>query len=176
MDLRDGNVIPVNWVDTGTPADSGLTIEKLQAARLALILRHAIQPSTVVNMAVTPWQIMDLVKLDKLQNNLYGFQALKDGWISNLLGIRFHVTVDVPIVNIGTPEAPKYVRACPMWLTEDVEFGIWKNPEFEIEKLSGYWDTMMVSLQFAYGAGRKREETVIVVHCDEKGLHDLGNS
>lgn len=176
MDLRDGNVIPVNWVDTGTPADSGLTIEKLQAARLALILRHAIQPSTVVNMAVTPWQIMDLVKLDKLQNNLYGFQALKDGWISNLLGIRFHVTVDVPIVNIGTPEAPKYVRACPMWLTEDVEFGIWKNPEFEIEKLSGYWDTMMVSLQFAYGAGRKREETVIVVHCDEKGLHDLGKS
>ena len=176
LDLKDTNIIPVNYMnDEGTVVDSGMTIEKLQAARLSLILRHAISPNTIVNMAVTPWQIMDLVKLDKLQNSLYGFQSLKDGWISELLGIRFHVTADVPIVNIGTTEAPKYVRACPMWLTEDVEFGIWKNPEFEIEKLSGYWDTMLVSLQFAYGAGRKREETVIIVHCDEKALHNIGN-
>lgn len=174
LDLRDNNIIPVNYSEDESPADSGLTIEKILAARMSLILRHAITPNTVVNMAITPWQMMDLLKIDKLQKDIYGFQSLKDGWFSELLGIRFHVTADVPIVNIGGSGATKYVRACPVWLTEDVEFGIWKNPEFEIEKLSGYWDTMLVSLQFAYGAGRKREETVIVVHCDEKGLHGLG--
>jgi hypothetical protein len=174
LNLDATNVIPVNYNGSGTAADGALTIEKLEAGRLALLLRHAITPATVVNMAITPWQMMDLIKIDKLQNSLYGFQALKDGWFSQLFNIRFHVTVDVPIVNVGTTGAPKYVRACPMWLTEDVEFGIWKNPEFEIEKLSGYWDTMLVSLQFAYGAGRKRDETVVVVHCDEVGLRKLG--
>lgn len=178
LDLRDTNVIPVHYTvgGDGTLVESGLTLGKLEAGRLSLLLKHAITPSTPVNMAITPWQMMDLLRIDKLQNSLYGFQALKDGWFSEILNIRFHVTVDVPIVNIGTEGEPKYVRACPMWLTEDVEFGIWKNPEFEIEKLSGWWDTMLVSLQFAYGAGRKREETVMVIHCDEVGLHGLGKN
>lgn len=182
IDLARTNVIPVTWqedVNGTTLVQSGLTLEKLLAGRLSLLLKHAITPNTVVNAGITPWQMMDLIMLDKLQNNLYGFQALKDGWFSELLKIRFHVTVDIPIINIGektTSGKQNWVRACPMWLTEDVEFGIWKNPEFEIEKLSGYWDTMLVSLQFAYGAGRKREETLMIIQCAEAGLKNLKKS
>jgi hypothetical protein len=81
--------------------------------------------------------------------------------------------VDVPIVNIGTEGEKKYVRACPMWVKDDVCFGVWDNPQFEMEKLSGYWDTILTTLQFAYGAGRKREESVIAIHCAEDGLRKL---
>ncbi|MBR5184694.1 MAG: hypothetical protein IKW19_00205 [Akkermansia sp.] len=167
------NVLPVNYSETGTPADCGLTIEKLLAARMGLLMRHVINQNTEVCLAITPWQMMDLIKLDKLQNGLYGFQALKTGWFSSMLGIRFLVTVDVPIVNIGTEGEKKYVRACPMWVKDDVCFGVWDNPQFEMEKLSGYWDTILTTLQFAYGAGRKREESVIAIHCAEDGLRKL---
>lgn len=171
--LSRTNVIPVNYSETGTPADCGLTIEKLLNAKMGLLMRHVITQNAEVCLAITPRQMMDLLLIDKLQNGLYGFQSLKTGWFSSILGIRFLVSVDVPIVNIGTEGEKKYVRACPMWVKEDVCFGVWDNPQFEMEKLSGYWDTVLTTLQFAYGAGRKREESVLAIHCAEPELAKL---
>lgn len=170
LGLKDTNVIPVNYAKDGTPVDSGLTIEKLRAARMSMVLRHAVSANETICMAITPWQMDNLLSLEKLQNADYGFQTLKTGELNTFLGIKFLVTVDVPIVNIGTTDAPKWVRACPMWVQRDVGFGIWKNVEYDITNLPDYWDTVIAKLQFSYGAGRLREESMMTVHCAESEL------
>lgn len=167
--LSKTNVIPVNYNKTGTPADSGLTIEKLRAARLALQLRHGLSANEEVCMAITPWQMDDLLSLEALQNKDYGFQTLRTGELNTFLGIRFLVTVDVPIVDIGG----KWVRCCPMWKKSSVAFATWQNPKTEVVKVPTNYDTWLTSVQFAYGAARRREEDIICVHCAETELAGL---
>ena len=169
FNIKKTNVIPVNYTKEATPVDSGLTIEKIRAARLALQYRHGLNPSEEVCMAITPWQMDDLLSLEKLQNKNYGFETLRTGEINSFLGVRFLVTVDVPIVNIGG----KWVRCCPMWKKASVAFGTWQNPKNEVVKLDEFYDTWVVSVQFAYGAGRRREEDIMCIHCDEAGLKSL---
>ena len=169
FNLKKTNVIPVNYRKDETVADCGLTIEKLRAARLALQLRHALQPGDEVCMAITPWQMDDLLSLEKLQNKNYGFETLRTGELNTFLGIRFLVTVDVPIVDIGG----KWVRCCPMWKKSSVAFGTWQNQKNEVVKLPEYYDSWVVSVQFGYGAARRREEDVICIHCAEKELAAL---
>lgn len=170
LSMRSTRVIPVNYVkDGGTPVASGLTIEKLRAARLALVLQRVLQPNEELCMAITPWQMDDLLSLEKLQNKDYGFETLKTGELNKFLGIRFLVTTDVPIVNIGG----KWVRSCPMWKRTAAAFGVWQDSKHEVVKLDDYYDTWVVSLQFGYGAGRRREEDIICVHCDEVELRGL---
>lgn len=117
-------------------------------------------------MAITPWQMDDLLSLEKLQNKNYGFETLKTGELNTFLGVKFLVTVDVPIVNIGD----KWVRACPMWVKRDVAFGVWQNIKSDIVKLDEYWDTVLAKLEFGYGAGRLREESMMTIHCAETEL------
>lgn len=170
LSLKATNVIPVNYVrDGGTVKDSGLTIEKLRAARLALQLRHGLSANEEVCMAITPWQMDDLLSLEELMNKDYGFQSLKTGEINTFLGIRFLVTVDVPIVNVGG----KWVRCCPMWKRSSVAFATWQNPKSEVVKIPDSYDTWLTSVQFAYGAARRREEDIICVHCAEGELASI---
>ena len=170
LSLRDTNVIPVNYVPDGSPVvEGGLTLEKIRAARLAMVLRHAISANEQVCMAITPWQMDDLLTLEKMMNKDYGFGTLGSTEVNTFLGVKFLVTVDVPIVNIGG----KWVRACPMWVQRDVGFGIWKNIEFGVRELPDKWDTVLATAQFSYAAGRMREESVMTIHCAESGLAGL---
>lgn len=176
LDARHTNVIPVNYVEPGhgDPVDSGLTIDKLLAITKFYQMRHMSITDTYY-MAITPQQMSDLMHIDKLQNNLYGFQVLKEAngkrYMTSLLGITFIITPDVPIVDINPSGAPKWVRACPVWRKQDVEFATWMNLTSEIEKVNKSWDEWIVSLQFAYGAGRRRVNSILTVHCDEVALH-----
>lgn len=170
LSLRDTNVIPVNYVKGGSPiVESGLTLEKIRAGRLAMVLRHAISASEQVCMAITPWQMEDLLTLEKMENKDYGFGSIGKNEINTFLGVKFLVTVDVPIVNIGG----KWVRCCPMWVQRDVGFGIWKNIEYDTRVLPDHWDTVLTLAQGSYGAGRMREESVMAIHCAESGLSAL---
>lgn len=171
IDMRTTHVVPVNFsLKGGTATDSPLTFEKLMAVRLILQNKHVISGQGELCMAVTPMQMLMLIQDDRAQNSLYGMQALQHGYLSSFFGIRFIVTPDVPIVNIGTSDNPKWVRACPVWRKDAVEFATWDNVRSEIVKLSTHYDTWAVSLQCAYGAGRRRMDDIVTVHCDEWGL------
>lgn len=169
LNLKKTSVIPVTYAKDSTPVESGLTLEKIRAARLAMVLRHAITANETVCMAITPWQMEDLLTLQKMENKDYGFGSINTTSLNSFLNVKFLVTVDVPIVNIGG----KWVRACPMWVQRDVGFGIWKNIEFGVRELPDKWDTVLATAQFSYAAGRMREESVMTIHCAETGLDSL---
>lgn len=179
LDLAKTNVIPVNYSLSGTPEDTGITYEKLLALRLALMQRHIMTGHEEFCMAITPMQLIQMQNSEMFKNALYrdALQLQADGtYIHSMLNIRFKVTVDVPIVNIGTSSNQKWVRACPVWRASSVMFGTWSNPEYELEKLQRKYDTVECTVQFAYGAGRRRLEDVLTMHCYEDSLAGLSVS
>ena len=167
------NVVPVNYTSNGTPIESGLTVDKLQAIPMFYADRN-VAIGTQYYMAITPRQAHDLLTSDKLNSLDYGFQLMKDGYnnryMTSLMGITFLITPDVPIVDINPGGEPKWVRACPVWRKQDVEFATWSALKTEVEKVPLSYDEWVVSVQFAYGAGRRRLNTILTVHCAERGL------
>lgn len=164
LNLKKTNVIPVNYVKSGTPAVSGFTLEKFLTARQALKARYA---KGTICLALTHRQALDMLTDEKLQNKDYGFNILNSDVLGNILGVKILVTDTVPLVNVGSAGTPKWVRACPMWITDDIMYGVWQDAKFQIRQPSMYVDKIITGVTFGMGAARKREETVVCIHCDE---------
>lgn len=170
LNMKQTSVIPVNYVHNGSPADSGLTLEKIIAARHALLHRNIITANQEVYMAITLNQLDDLMAIEKLQNRDYGFASLLTGAPLSFYGVRFIVTENVPIVNIGGSGTQKWVRSCPVWTRDAVRFGQWDGMKSSFEKIPNTLDSVRFVLTFGLGCGRVREEGVVSVHCAEPAL------
>lgn len=166
VDLATTECIPMGWTESGDMADSGLTIAKLFAAREALETRLAVDSGEIVNIAITPKEHFALMRDEKMLNIDYGFQSLKTGMVSELLGFRFLVTPMVPLVNDGSSN--KYARACPVWKSEDLAIGNWQNVEYKTIDMTNInsWDEVKITAQMAIGAARKRKDRMITILCD----------
>lgn len=165
LDYEKSNVLPVNFASTGSLSISGLTIDKLMAVGEMAMSRFM---EGELIMAITPKQVADLRREEKLQKQDYGFQSLRTGWVQELFGIKFVVTPAVPIINVGTTAAPKWVRACPVWRKADLWYGTWRSSKFHMRPPTGKMiDEMLVGVTMGIGAARTCEESCITVHCDE---------
>lgn len=162
LDAKETNVIPVNYAPTGTGANSGLTIEKVLKAIECFETRYALTDGTGLCMAITPRQKYELMQEERLQNADYGFQSLKNGFVNEILNVKFLVTEAVPLVEWGGG----HVRVCPVWKAEDLIYGNWEDAKFYMRQPDNYIDKLLVGVTFGMGAARTREETVVSVHCD----------
>lgn len=165
IDMEKTNVIPANYVLEGLTAgkETDLTIEKIRAAREALETRHAITSDELMYMMITPHQKSMLYADPRLQKEC-GWQILKDGMMSEIMGLRLVVSNYVPKVNVGG----KWVRTCPVWGKESVGFGMWDSAKmrtYELDQRS--YDQIGVDFQAAVGASRLRDDAVLAIHCLE---------
>lgn len=161
LNLRTTNVIPVNFVPSGTPAVSRLTPAKIKAAIAA---HRARKSQGQLAMAITHQQALDLMESEEFKNILYGHQVLKEGLPDSIMGVKLLITDYVPLVPVGDG---RWVRSCPMWAINDLCYGIWDDAKFEIrqpeENVARIWAGAMLTM----GCTRRREETFICIHCDE---------
>ena len=164
LNLRLTNVIPYHFVKSGTPKGSGLTLEKMAAAIQCFAARYA---NGTKYIAITPQQALDIMTDEKFQNKLYGHCVIVNGLPASIMGVNVVITDTVPLVNVGTTEAPKFVRACPMWVGEDLIYGMWQNMEIRIRQRDDMEDLLQVGARLGMGCARQREETFITIHCDE---------
>lgn len=167
LDFKRTNVIPHTFVQTGTPVESGFTVEKFIAGYQCLEARYAASRTTEVCMAITYKQAFEMMTNEKFQNQLYGWQALKTGFVDNVMGVRFLICDTLPLVNVGTSSAAKWVRACPMWTKETLCYGVWQKAEFHIRQPEEKIGQVLIGVTFGLGAARKREESVVCIMCDE---------
>ena len=161
LNLRTTNVIPVNYVSSGTPVVSKMTPTKIKAAITAMRARKVQGP---LAMGITHQQALDLMEDEEFKNILYGHQVMKQGLPDSILGVKLLVTDYVPLVDVG---GGKWVRSCPVWAVEDLRFGLWEDAKFEIrqpeEKVAKIWAGCTITM----GCTRTREESVVCIHCDE---------
>lgn len=167
LDLAKTNAVPVNFVRSGTPKLSGINNEKLAAGVQCMAARHAKSAGSQLCCAITHRQALELMTDEKFINKLYGFNMLETGFVDRILGVKFLVVDTLPLVNIGTADKKKWVRVCPMWVQDNLCYGIWKNAKFEIRQPEDMIDAIYTGVTFTIGAGRKREEGVVSILCDE---------
>lgn len=167
LDIEKTNVLPVNFVRSGTPARSGMTEAKLLGIREAFETRYAVKDGDIINLGITPKQKYDLIALDKFQQGKYGFQTLKNGLMSEVLGIRFYVTSLIPQVNIGKDKTTNLdmVYANPAWITSDLMYAMWKNVDMKYVEPSTAVDWGLWKAWGSIGSARARKETTMMVLC-----------
>lgn len=167
LDIEKTNTLPVNFVRSGSPARSGMTEAKLLGIREAFETRNAVKDGDIINLGITPKQKYDLIAMDKFQNGKYGFQTLKNGLMSEVLGIRFYVTSLIPKVNIGKDKTTNLdmVYANPAWITEDLKYAMWKNVDLKYVEPSTAVDWGLWKAWGSIGAARARKETTMMVLC-----------
>lgn len=164
LNLRLTNVVPYNYVKSGTPTGTGLNVDKMAAAIQCFAARNA---KGTKYIAITPQQALDIMTDEKFQNKLYGHCVIVNGLPASIMGVQVVITDTVPLVNVGTPEAPKFVRSCPMWVGEDLIYGIWQNMEIRVRQRDDMEDLLQVGARLGMGCARQREETFVCIHCDE---------
>lgn len=160
LNLRKTNVIPVNYVESGTPKLSGWTPGKLTAAVTAMRAR---KKTGRLALAVTPQQALNILNDEQMRNMLYGHQVLKDGMPDSILGVKLLVTDHVPLVNVGG----RWCRACPLWAVDDLIYAIWEDVRFEVRQPQHLKSTIYAGATLMWGATRRREESFITIMCDE---------
>ncbi len=168
LDFKKTNVIPVNWVESGQTTSTNLILDKILVAITCMEARHAHRKGDKLCLAITPKQKLQMMRWEQMQNQDYGFQALRTGHINELLGVHILVTDMIPRVNVGTTADPHWVRALPMWKQSDLCFGVWQDTKCRVTELDQtHIDTLQVLITCGFGAGRKREESFLSILVDE---------
>lgn len=170
IDFAKTQVVPVNYADSGTlEKATGCTVDKILAVLEMLETRMGTNGDTMFNMAITPRQKFELMRSPYLNDEAkHGFTVIKNGFVSELLQVRFLVTNMVPVVDVGDG---KLARLCPVWKTEDLYVGMWDDFSVKaVDRTDEYWDRYDISGEMSIGAARGRNETVMGVLCADDRL------
>lgn len=162
LDIEKTSVIPLTYVTSGTPVISSLTPEKIMAIIEALQTRYAWDAGETINLAVPPSVQWALARDERFLSKENGFQMLKEGLISTLLGVRIVAFNNIPIVEMADGTL---AYACPAWKMEDVYFGMWDDIDIEMVKPSMSYTKYVISGMGAAGCARKRNDTILTVLC-----------
>ena len=118
--------------DYGT-ASSGLTLEKLRAARRTMLRLHAIDQDDIVNCFVTAKQIDDLLGIDEVVSSDYAVRkSLVEGTVTTFLGFRFIHCERLPLSTGTDGDERRVIVAAPKALKMSVGTGLkgdmWRDP------------------------------------------------
>lgn len=86
----EGIDVAVDYVDTGTPTASGITLAKLKAARFTMQRLEAVTQDEVLDCFITSSQAEQLLGIEEIINSDYAIRkALAEGNVTTVLGFRF---------------------------------------------------------------------------------------
>jgi len=112
---KEGFSIGENYVSAGTDASSGLTLDKLRAARHTMLRLEAITQDDTINCFLSAKQLDDLLRIDEVINSDYSVRKnLAEGNVTTFMGFRFIQTERLAVdsdgarrVIIATPRSLK---------------------------------------------------------------------
>ncbi len=165
-EIPNSNIIPVDFVQTGSDTASNLTLGKLIEVRhlfqkQEIIGQDSMFPDAKVHMAVNSDMLKALVNnVDQVSNKDYSsVQALERGEIHEFHGIVFHRTEDLPSPSSNIYEALAWVPdlvVVAVW--EDFMYRAWEEPTLSFAPLT--------YSEFSVGACRLQDNGVVPVACN----------
>lgn len=156
------NTIAVNAVAPGgTPANSGLNVEKLIQVRQAMKAARVNLKMETPIVAVTAAQKSDLLREQEVGSADYNqVKALVDGEIDTFMGFRFIEWEELPT-------SATDIRRCPVWVPSGVHMGMWNGLETSIDKRPDKKNLTQVLMKGTIGATRTQEGKVHEILCHE---------
>ena len=165
VEIPDTQIVPANYVETGTAKDSNLTVAKLRAIVQKFQENEAWGQDSEnygdkLVMAVTSSQIMSLLRETEVSSYDYNsVKALVDGKVSSFMGIEFLRTQRLPLVN--------GVRTCLAWVKSKAQFGFWSDFKVKLSIRDDMDEALQIRAKFACGATRLQEEGFVKALCKE---------
>lgn len=161
VDLGNGQKVAVNYVQSGSAVNSGLTLAKM--ARMKFILDRNEVEQEGRYFIHTAKQLNDLlVNVIEIKSSDYNnVKALVDGNVNKFMGFEFVMTELLTLV-VATD-----VRTCIAYQRDGVALGIGVEKSAKISIRDDLNETIQIRTKMMIGATRKEEERVVLVYCDE---------
>lgn len=162
VNLPAGQNIAVNYVPTGSPANSGLTLFKVSQAKFILDRNEV--PDNDRYIGFTSHQEKDLID-DILTNHAH--DAASIDWVrrgrlmgESLMGFQ-PVRVERFTVNSSD------IRKCVAWQKDQVGLGVWTDRTVRMDILPTKRHSLQIRTVLNIGATRIEELGVVTIDCDE---------
>lgn len=156
-------VVAVNYVPTGTPANSGMTLYKITQAAYLLDVNEV--PDDGRYLAMTAKQRKDLID-DIIAN--HSDDAMARDWANrgyksgeSILG--FNVIVSQRCVLNSSTD----VRTCPFWHKDAMGLGVWSEKKTRMDILPTHNHCLQIRTVMNVGATRIEELAVGAIYADE---------
>jgi Phage capsid protein len=160
--LPAGQQIAVNFVETGTVANSGLTIGKLRQAKFILDNAEVDDQETRV-MIVCAKQLQDLLRTTEVTSSDYNtIKCLVEGTVNSYMGFTFK-RISNKILPI---DVPSDVRTCVAWAKSAMRLTD-TGRETKMDIRADLSHALQIRTVAALGATRTEEEKVVSIACDE---------
>lgn len=166
VSLGSGQQVAIDFGSAGT--NTGLTLGKLAQAK-SIFGRNEVYgqqlDSARLCMAVSQRQLDDLlVNVTQVGSSDYNdVKALVDGKVDYFMGIYFLRTEQVAA---SATTFPRY-RTCPVWIADGIHLDVWYDAKTSISVRNDKMDALQVRTRVKLGCGRKDEDRVVLVYCNE---------
>jgi hypothetical protein len=158
--LPSGQKVAVNYVETGSVANSGLTIGKLRAAKFILDANEVDEEEERI-IVVSAKQLQDLLRTTEITSADYNsVKALVDGSVNTFMGFKFRKTQLLPL-NSSTDVRSSYVY---------VKSGIVlaeRGLKTHMDVRTDLSHSLQIRSVASLGATRLEEKKVVEIACDE---------
>lgn len=161
--LPSSQVVPVNYVETGTATNSNLTIQKLRAARLILEKNEAIMDGEPIVLVFTASQEQSMLRTIETQNIQYNtVRTLVNGRLETFMGFDPVRTQLLPFDASGAT-----YRTCLVFPKSAIYMTVGKDVETSVDRIATKGNSIQVLAQMTCDATRMYEEKVVSILCDE---------
>jgi len=156
----EGIDVAVDYVPTGAPAASGITLDKLRAVRRVLLALEAISQDTILNVHLSSFQLYELLKIDEIINSDYAVRkALAEGSVTTFMGYRF--IHSERLLKTGT------TRHCIISLPKAFKLAVSKDVTVDMWRLTAKKNIPYVYLSMGMDGTRMWGEVTVKLNCLE---------
>lgn len=168
VSFPESQVIAKNYTDSGSAADSNLTVAKLRQALHMLQMNEAWSEERraygdELVLACTSSQINSLLREPEVGSFDYNsVRALVEGKVDTFMGFRIIRTELLPFTADKSG-----IRTCLAWVKSRAQFGIWDDFKVKISVRDDLDETLQIRAKFACGATRLEENGFVKILCAE---------
>lgn len=158
--------VAVNYVETGSAANSNLTIGKLRRVRYLLEKAEALSEEAMMGgaydlmIAVDPSQKQALLRDPQVTSADYNsVRALVDGKVDTFMGFKFIMLNRLPVAS--------NIRSCIAWEREGLLLAVADEINVDVGPRRDKRMSTQIYIKGSFNATRMWEEKVLRVKCDE---------
>lgn len=156
--LPTSQKVGVQYVETGTGANSGLTIAKLRRAKFILDANEVDEEEERI-IVVSAKQLQDLLRDDKVTSADYNtVRALVDGSLNTFMGFKFRRTQLLPVAT--------NVRSCYVYVKSGVVLAE-RGLKTHMDVRTDLSHSLQIRSVASLAATRLEEKKVVEIACDE---------
>jgi len=157
--LGSGQQVAVDYVESGSAANSGMTIAKLRRAKFIFDSNEC---EGMRYIAITAKQLQDLLATTEVTSSDFNtVRALVNGELDTFLGFKFVRSERLTLT------AATDVRTCFAWIPSEVVLGVGQGRKARLDILPTQNHTIQIRTTEVVGGTRLQEEGVVLIYADE---------